>query len=472
MRCIAPRTQAGTVLLTLENMQKPDFDAWLADLLAAIPAHLRQRRMHLALSCGLDSTLLMYGLVALQQAGRIGALQVVHVHHGLQAEADVWAERAQYLGERLNVPVDVVRVCVNLAAGQGVEAAAREARYAAFAKLMQTGDVLLTAHHLDDQAETFMLQLMRGAGVRGLSAMPLLQPVSLPEGDAWHLRPLLNMSRDILYQQASQLGLDWVDDPSNSDIRMARNLVRHAVLPRLKQHWPQAVHTLARCAQRMASTESLLLDLARLDLEEARGKDTHCLSVDVLRRLSVPRRENAVRGWLSELGLPSPPAARLHELGRVLDARTDALPKLAWPGAVLRRWRGGLYVVPEEVEAAVPWQGCDWLLQQPLALPELSLRLVASHEHGRGLKSELLQHGVRVCVRHAASLPPMASRTTLAKRLQELGVPPWLRGHLPLLYLDDKLLQISDLWLCPACRAQDHELGTVIGIEYLHCCVT
>jgi tRNA(Ile)-lysidine synthase len=447
-------------------------EPWQGELLAAIPLHLRKRRLFLGLSGGLDSTLLLHGLVALRQAGHIDALQAVHVHHGLQAEADVWAERAQQLGNCLSVTVNVVRVCVNLAAKQGVEAAAREARYAAFYKLMQPGDVLLTGHHLDDQAETFILQLMRGAGVRGLSAMPLLQPVFLPEGEAWHLRPLLSTSRDTLYQHASQQGLDWVDDPSNTDIRLARNLVRHKVLPRLQQHWPQAVQTLARCAQRMASTESLLLDLARHDLEEARGEDVRCLSVDALRRLSVPRRENAVRGWLLELGLPSPPAARLHELGRVLDARTDALPKLAWPGAVLQRWRGGLYVVPDEVEAAVPWPGCDWSLQQPLELPDLSLRLVASHEHGRGLKPELLRHGVRVCVRHEASLPPLASRTTLAKRLQELGVPPWLRGHLPLLYTGDKLIQISELWVCPACRAQDHELGTVISIEHLPCCVT
>jgi len=370
------------------------------------------------------------------------------------------------------VPVSVVRVQVNLAAGQGVEAAAREARYAAFAQVIAAGEVLLTAHHLDDQAETFLLQLMRGAGVRGLAAMPSLQPLSLPEGGGWHLRPLLTMPRSHLHTLAVQMGLAWVDDPSNADTRFARNFVRHEMLPSLQQHWPQATQTLARCAQRMASTESLLLDLARLDLEDARGEGAHYLSVDALRRLSVPRRENAVRGWLLELGLPSPPAARLYELGRVLDARRDALPKLAWPGAVLQRWRGGLYVVPDEVEAAVPWPGCDWSLQQPLALPDLSLRLVASHEHGRGLKPELVQHGVRVCVRHAASLPPMASRTTLAKRLQELGVPPWLRGHLPLLYADDKLIQISDLWICPACHAQDHERGIVISIEHVPCCVT
>jgi len=451
---------------------KTALEPWLAVLLAAIPVHLRKRRLCLGLSGGLDSTLLLYGLVALRQAGHIVALQAVHVHHGLQAESDVWAERAQHLGESLNVPVDVVRVRVDIAAGQGVEAAAREARYAAFSQVMVAGDVLITGHHLDDQAETFLLQLMRGAGVRGLCAMPLLQPLSLPEGDAWHLRPLLAMSRSHLHALAVQMGLAWVDDPSNADTRFARNFVRHEVLPSLQQHWPQATQTLARCAQRMASTESLLLDLARLDLEDARCEDAHCLSVDALRLLSVPRRENAVRGWLLELGLPSPPAARLHELGRVLDARRDALPKLAWPGAVLQRWRGGLYVVSDEVEAAVPWPGCDWSLQRPLALPDLSLRLVASHEHGRGLKPELVQHGVRVCVRHAASLPPMASRAALAKRLQELGVPPWLRGHLPLLYLDDKLIQISDLWACPAYRAQDHELGTVISIEHLPCCVT
>ncbi len=442
-------------------------DSWFSDILAAIPVHLRKRRLHLAFSGGLDSTVLLHGLLALQRAGELGELGLLHVHHGLLPEADAWAERAQGFGYEFGLPVQVLRVTVDRQAGQGVEAAAREARYQAFAAVMAAGDVLLTAHHLDDQAETFMLQLMRGAGVRGLSAMPVLQPFSLVHGTAWHLRPLLHATRLDLQQWAVQMGLTWVDDPSNTDIRMARNLVRHEVLPRLQQHWPQATQTLARCAERMALSESLLLDLARLDLEDARAEGAHCLSVVALQRLSVPRRENAVRGWLLELGLPSPPAARLHELGRVLDARADALPKLAWPGGILRRWRDSLYAAPDENEAVMSWPSCDWLLQQPLALPDLSLRLVVSHEHGRGLKTELLQHGVRVCVRHAASLPPLASRATLTKRLQELGVPPWLRGHLPLIYLDDKLIQISDLWVLPACRAHVHERGTVISVERL-----
>jgi len=449
------------------NPRSPDMPHWLESLLAAIPQHLRQRSLVLALSGGLDSTVLLHGLLALRQAGKIGSLRALHVHHGLQAQADAWAEHARQLAARLAVPLRVLQVEVNLAAGQGVEAAARDARYTAFAEVMAAGEVLLTAHHLDDQAETFLLQLMRGAGVRGLAAMPVLQPLALREGDGWHLRPLLSMSRQTLHSIALELGLDWVDDPSNIDPRFARNYLRHAVVPSLMTHWPQAAQTLARCAQRMATTESLLLDLARLDLQQARCEEPRCLNVDALQRLSVPRMQNAVRAWLLELALPPPPEARLNELRRVLDARADALPQLAWPGVILRRWRGGLYAMPDKEKAAVAQSGCVWSLQQPLELPELALRLLARFERGHGLKAELLLHGVHVCVRHAASLPPAASRATLSKRLQELGVAPWLRARLPLIYLGDNLVQISDVWLSPAFRAQEQEQGIVISIERL-----
>jgi len=233
----------------------------------------------------------------------------------------------------------------------------------------------------------------------------------------------------------------------------------------LQQHWPQATQTLARCAQRMATTEGLLLDLARLDLEGMRGDEPHRLCVDGLRRLSVARMENTLRAWLLELGLAAPPAIRLLELQRVLNAREDAMPILAWPGVILRRWHGGLYALSDVPEPALEWPGCTWSLQHPLEVPELAVRLVASYVRGRGFKADLVQQGVRVCVRDSASLPLAASRATLTKRLQELGVPPWLRARLPLIYSDGNLLQISELWRSPAFCVQAHEEGVVIRVE-------
>ncbi len=440
---------------------------WLEDLLAAIPVHLRQRRMLLALSGGLDSTLLLFGLRELHRAGRIGSVQALHVHHGLLDVADAWAEHVQALGRALGVPVEVLRVDVKPERGQGVEAAAREARYAALAGAMQAGEVLLTAHHLDDQAETLMLQLMRGAGVRGLSAMPALRPVLLREGSGWHVRPWLAVSRQELHDLAVQLGLQWLDDPSNQDRRFARNLLRHDVLPVLQSHWPQAQQTLARCAQRMATTEALLLDLARLDLQQARTETANALYVDVLQRLSPARLQNALRAWLLELGLPSPPEARLHEVSRVFEARADAMPLLAWPGGVLRRWRGVIYAMSDMQFEEVVWPGCLWSGDKPLELPELGVRLVPEQVRGSGVGVAWVEQGLWVCVRHAASLPFGASRKTLSKRLQECAVPPWLRGKLPLIYCNDDLLQISDLWWAAHARPQKHEDGIMIAVESL-----
>ena len=449
-------------------------DTWLTELLAAIPVHLRRRTLYLAFSGGLDSRVLLHGLLALREKGLLDEVQLLHVHHGLLTEADEWAEEAQHLGAQLNVSVQVLRVEVDRQSGQGVEAAARKARYAALTGVMRAGDVLLTAHHQDDQAETFLLQLMRGAGVRGLAAMPSLQPVSLRDGEGWHLRPLLHVSRAALLQQALRLGLTWVDDPSNADLSLARNHVRHEVLPVLMQHWPSARQTLARCAGRMASTEGLLRDLARIDLHDLRSEDGRRLNVGDLLRLSVPRRQNALRAWLLELGLPALPEARLDELSRVLAAREDALPHVAWPGGALVRWRDGLYAVSEAAlrrQAHLPdWSGCLWSVQQPLDLPALGVRLVPAQALGRGLDAARVQQGLHVHVR--SSLTSSSARATLGKRFQALAIPPWGRAHVPLLYLEEHLVQVGNDWLAPAYRAQGQRSGIVVDVESLSESVT
>jgi tRNA(Ile)-lysidine synthase len=440
---------------------------WLDSLLASIPSHLRQRKLYVAFSGGLDSTVLLAGLARLQQAGHLGEsgeLVALHVHHGLQVQADAWVEHAHQVCQALAVVLRVLHVHVDTGQGGGLEAAARTARYAALADVVTQSNVLLTAHHLDDQAETLLLQMMRGAGVRGMASMPALQPFA----GGWHLRPLLTLRRDSLHTIALKLGLTWVDDPSNADVRHARNLLRHRVLPALTEYWPHAAQTLARCAQRMATTEGLLHDLARIDLAEARGDDSFCLALKPLRRLSQARLQNAVRAWLLELGMDAPPEARLQELGRVLSARADALPVLAWSGGALRRWRDALYALPHEVEAEMPapMPRMLWAMEQPLNLPALGLRLLVQHKQGRGLSwVALARGGVMVCVRHEDSLPVGASRSNLSKRLQELTIPPWQRARLPLFYLGDKLLQIADLWRNPAYMAKANEEGISIHIQ-------
>ncbi len=444
----------------------PKFAAWLEQLQAAIPSHLRQRPWVVALSGGLDSTLLLHGLWHVQQQGELGALRAVHVHHGLLAEADAWVEHVQAQCNALAVPLHVQRIRVETTRGQGVEAAARESRYAALLGSLQSGDVLVTAHHQDDQAETFVLQLMRGAGVRGLAAMPKLAPLALSDGTAWHLRPLLAMTRAQLAAVATECGLQWVDDPSNVDTAFRRNHVRHALMPVLRQQWPQASATLARCAERMASTEALLHDLARIDLYAARmADDPWVLRLDALRALSMPRLHNALRAWLVELGLPTPPAARFAALNALLSARDDALPEITWHGGVLRRWRGRLYAMAQ-CDAMTPFAQ-HWTMQKPLHLPALGVSLHAQTVRGAGVRAGCVQHGVWVCTRHATTLPRGASRASLGKRFQGLDIPPWRRAMMPLIYQQAQLLQIGDVWLEPSARATPDELGIRIEVRGL-----
>jgi tRNA(Ile)-lysidine synthase len=453
-------------MLTPRQVEQAD---WPDSLLACIPPHLRQRKLYLAFSGGLDSTVLLYGLARLQQTGHLGEqgeLVALHVHHGLQAQAGAWVEHAQQVCQSLAVALRVLHVHIDVEQGGGLEAAARTARYAALADVVTQGDVLLTAHHLDDQAETLLLQMLRGAGVRGMSAMPVLQPFSA----GWHLRPLLAFSRSRLQEIALKLGLAWVEDPSNADVHYARNQMRRRVLPVVQEHWPQASQTLARCAQRMASTEGLLHDLARMDLAEARRDDPFCLALEPLRRLHQARLHNAVRAWLLELGMDAPPEARLQELGRVLAARADAQPLLAWSGGDLRRWRDALYAFPHGMEAELPvhFEPVLWRLDHSLDLPVLGLRLVARHKKGQGLRwADLAHSGVTVCLRHEASLPVGASRQALSKRLQQLAIPPWQRAQLPLFYFDDNLLQIAELWRNSAYAAGVDEWGVSIHIKHL-----
>ena len=439
----------------------------IESVLDKIPPHFRQRPMLLAFSGGLDSTVLLHLLVRLRDAGEIAPFKVMHVHHGLQAQADAWVEHAERLSADVGAELRVIRVLLTNAEGQGIEAAARHARYAALAEGMEEGGVLLTAHHRDDQAETLLIQLMRGSGVRGLSAMANLSPFR----DGWHLRPMLELGREQLMEYAQSNGLKWVEDPSNADISLARNHVRHRVIPVLKDHWPQAVHTLSRAARRMAASEGLLQDLGRIDLELARTDEASILDVAALLRLPDERLNNAIRCWLLELSFPLPPEPRLSEVRRTLSAREDSVPHLSWSGAELRRWRGHLYAL--HPHAAVTTQEIDilWDGQAELRLPLLGLRLEPRLEIGRGLKlDEVMSNGLRIRLRKGGEkirLNKQLHHSYLKNLLQSSDIPPWQRARVPLFYLGESLAQVTDQWISSDHEADESETGMVVHIHPL-----
>lgn len=419
------------------------------------------RRYWVAFSGGLDSTVLLHAMAALRP--RLEAeLCAVHVDHGLQPAAGEWARLCRAVCDELGIPLRSFNVDARAENGASPEAAARQARYTAIRSLIEAGDCLLTAHHQDDQAETVLLQLLRGSGVAGLAAMPPMTPFAA----GWHARPLLDHTRDELQAYADAHGLRWIEDPSNFDTGFRRNFLRHEILPRLKQQWPAFARTLSRSAAHNAEAARLLDEIGAEDLAAVAGPKAATLSIDALMQLSPGRLNNVLRYWLRTLGLPLPSTAHLERLHEdILKAAQDSAPLLAWPGAEVRRYRELLYAMwplpAHDSRQVVPWD-----LAAPLDLPTCGGRLGVQHVGGYGIRRVLLKDlAVTVRFRQGGEHCRPAGRGhthELRKLLQESAVPPWLRERVPLLYIGDNLAAVADLFVCEGYQAGAGEAGVEI----------
>lgn len=405
-----------------------------------------------AFSGGLDSTVL---LEALTRVWPKESLRAVHVNHQLQPAAADWEQHCASVAATLGVPFMSRRVEVQPLDG-GMEAAARTARYAAFAQLLRSGEALLTAHHADDQFETMLLALARGSGLNGLAAMPSRQAFAA----GWHLRPLLEYTREDLERWARAQALRWIEDPSNQQRSFNRNFLRHDIIPLLQQRWPAIAANAVRSASHFGEAMDLLDDLARLDSVGA-GLGP-CLRVEALARLAADRRRNLLRYWLRSRGLRPPSTRSLAALEHdMLAAQDDRQPVVAWDGFEVRRYRGLLYAAPALLEfpadAATQW---DW--QQPLALPGELGTLHAEATTGVGLKRADLPAHLSVEFRRSGQVLRPAGRThhrTVKNLLQEAGVLPWWRNRLPMIRIDGALVAIGDLWVADEFAARQGDEG-------------
>lgn len=402
-----------------------------------------------AFSGGLDSSVLLDLLAGARE--RLSApLGAVHVHHGLQAEADAWAERCAERAARLDLPLVRLDVDARPPAGASPEAAAREARYRALADWLPQGGALLSAHHRDDQAETLLLQLLRGAGPDGLAGMPAVAPL----GQGILLRPLLDVPRAALEARARARGLVWSEDPSNRDPRFDRNRIRHALLPTLEARWPGARAVIARAAGLQAEASRLLAQLAEQDLAMVAGSVPGTLDCDRLRALDADRQRNLLRHWLRRAGLQLPPQRMLENLRRTVPAaRPDATPRVRWAGGEVRRHRGLLFAMTPLPAPALAGRRALWH-GEILNLPELGGTL--AWEAGSGLDAALVEAGLRLELRRGGErLQPAGRREhqSLKHLLQAAGIPPWERERLPLLYAGERLVAVPSLWVAEGCQA-------------------
>lgn len=417
----------------------------LSHTLAVLP---RADHYHLAFSGGLDSSVLLYLLVQLgERLG--GTLQAVHVHHGLQQGADNWADHCARVCAELGVPLRQVRLNLQPRAGESLEALARESRYQALSRVMGSGDVLLTAQHRDDQAETLLLQLLRGSGPAGLAAMPAQGRF----GPGWLVRPLLELTRNELQAYAKRWGLDWVEDPSNLDLRFDRNFLRHSIMPLLERRWPAAVTTLARSARLSAELQELADEFAAEDLRRARGTWPGTLSIKVLREFTSPRRRSLLRHWVRSQGGKMPGSRHLQRIEReCLYGRPDSQPLVHWYDLQVRRYRDALFLLKSR-SALDGSAVLSWSDHCPLQLPA-GRGVLKLTDAEQGISAAIWNNArVEVRFRRGGERCIPAGRQhhrSLKKLFQEWLVPPWLREEIPLVYLDGQLAAVPGyLWCEP-----------------------
>lgn len=412
----------------------------LDELVATAPA---ARRYIVAFSGGLDSTVLLHALAACTER-ELDAVLAVHVDHGLHTDSASWAAHCEAFAAGLGVDYAMRQVTVDRSAEGGLEAAARHARYAALRSFIEPGDWLLSGHHQDDQAETLLLNLMRASGPAGLAGIAPVRRFAA----GWLVRPLLDTPRDDLEAYAESLGLDYVEDPSNLDQLFDRNYLRHEILPRLEQRWPDAAGRIRRSSELARDAAGLLAQRAAEDCDRL-GDRSDRLSIAGLTALSPARQRNVLRHAIGELGLPVPGAARIESiLSDLLTARPDAQPLVAWPGGEARRYRDRLYLLPASAGRIGPDRQAVEGLHMPL---EHGLgALVFEPGSDYGLSDALVEDGLEVRYRVGGEeIRPYGQRHTkkLKKLLQESGVVPWMRERLPLVYSSGRLVAVADLWL-------------------------
>ncbi len=416
----------------------------------------------LGLSGGLDSVALLSILLGLAPALKF-SLRAVHVNHGISPNAARWAEFCARLCAGFRVPLQVETVDIGPYRNLGLEAAARRARYEAFARV--DADFIVLAQHRDDQAETLLLRLLRGAGLRGLAAMSPLRALSGTR--ARLLRPLLAMSRAEIETYARLRGLEWIEDESNVDTLRQRNFLRHEVFPLIERQFPAMRATIARTAAHLAEARGLVDEMARGDFELCGGATA--VDIPVLHRLGEARAKNVLRHWCETLGIEPLSAARTTELLRQLrESRADAGVSDAGPGWTFLRYREKLYLrrASETVERNLceVWDGGN-------ALPMLSLGGVLKFkpEEGRGLGLARLRAG-RVTVRlrqggERLRLDASRPRRTLKNLFQERGIPPWRRDCLPLIFCGDELVSVPGIGDACEFRAAPGEAGLIVTWE-------
>ena len=417
-------------------------------LAAQLPTLQKAKRLYVGYSGGLDSHVLLHAVVALVGSDKVTAL---HINHQISENANHWQAHCAEQCRLLNVPLQAFRVNISNS-GEGIEQAARRARYEIFEAALEPGDLLLLGHHADDQAETVLYRMLRCSGPRGLAAMPRSRVL----GKGQLLRPLLDFSRVDLASYAATHSLQWIDDESNQQLDYDRNFLRHNVVPAFQQRWPDLTQRLSEVAALCRATDDLNREIAEQDLSVAdeRPERFGCsIELDVLAGLSILRRHNLVRFWLERHSYMMPSKVRLERIHReLIEAREDASPIIDLGDCQLRRYRERVFLIPPLPAAPVPETEVHWDGKQPLLIAGAGcLQAVA------GLSTLLT-----VCFRQGGERCQPSGREhsqSLKKLLHEYRLEPWLRDRVPLVYRAGKLVAVAGLFSCETFPAVEWQIS-------------
>ncbi|HEU5281687.1 MAG TPA: tRNA lysidine(34) synthetase TilS [Gammaproteobacteria bacterium] len=390
------------------------------------------RTYWLAYSGGLDSAVLLHLATQLPEFH----FKVIHIHHGINPKADDWALHAEAKAKAAGFAFVCERLGLSQTKGESLEAEARERRYQALAKHLQTNEVIFTAHHQDDQAETLLLQLTRGAGLPGLAAMPAQKPFHA----GVLVRPLLNANRADLLSVAAQAGLSWVEDDSNLCTNYTRNFLRHHILPTLKARWPSITKTLARSAEHCAETQALLSHLLSQPLKATQGTLPNTLSVSALNAHSPALQKAFIREWVMQAGHEMPSTKKLDTiLTTVLTAAWDKSACVSFGEVSVRRHKDNLHLVLNNTPDLNFSR--EWVLGTPLVLPDQT-QLKTEARQGVGFSSRFHTLTVKYRTGGEKIALPGRGRQSLKNLFQTWGVLPWERNGWPLLFDGEVLVGV------------------------------